>query len=161
MSENAKKQVLDLLTNYKSDCERITLLRYELQHAARISHDEMIEAMNFSHGDGATGSSGHISDKTFYIASQFRTETDELNNVVAREIADRLMKLEEKVNRLEYYMALLKDQERQVLRAIYYEECTLQETSETLGISKWTVRKLRDSAIDRLVGMYSFVQRTE
>jgi len=161
MSDNTKNQVLDLLTNYKSDCERITLLRYELQHAARISQDEMIEAMNFSHGDGTADRSGHVSDKTFYIANQFRAEAAERNNEVIHEIADRLVELEEKINRLEYYMTLLKDQERQALRAIYYENCTLQETSEALGVSKWTVRKLRDAAVDRLVSMYSFVQRTE
>lgn len=161
MSVNTKNQVINLLTSYKSDCERISLLRYELQHPARISQDELIEAMNFGHGDGTAGMSGHISDKTFYIANKFRADAAEMNNEVTHEISGRLVELEEKINRLEYYMSLLKEQERQVLHTIYYEGCTLQETSEALGISKWTVRKLRDTALDRLAGMYSFVEGKE
>lgn len=157
MSIYTKEQVITLLNNYKSDCEHIALLRYEMQHPAHITPDDMISALNFSHGDGAGTSEGYISDKTFYIAEQFRKKTTRLNSEVTHEIADRLIELEDRVRRLEYYMTFLREEERQVINECFFEDHSLQRAAETLGMSVWAVRKLRDSAVESLARKYSFV----
>ena len=50
MNHNAKDQVLSLLQNYRAAKRKIEQLRYELEHPARVTPDEMIEAMNFAKG---------------------------------------------------------------------------------------------------------------
>ena len=158
MNENKKAQIINLLNHYKTYQERIALLRYELQHPAHISQNEMIDALSFSRGEGGTVSLGHISNKTYYAAKEFKAETERANMEVTREIADRLIKLEGIVDRMDYYMTFLKEQERQVIEACFFEEQSIQKASETLGFSMWTVRKLRESAVERLTEMYSYVE---
>ena len=48
MNHNAKDQVLSLLQSYRATKRKIEQLRYELEHPARVTPDEMIEAMNFA-----------------------------------------------------------------------------------------------------------------
>lgn len=158
MSESRKEQIISLLRRYKTYKERIALLRYEMQHPARISQNEMIDALALSHGEGGTVSLGHISDKTYYAAKKFEAETERANTEVIREIADRLVELEDIVNRVDYYMMFLKEQERQVIESCFFNGQSIQKTSEMLGYSMWTVRKLRDSAVDRLTEMYTYVK---
>lgn len=158
MSESRKEQIISLLRHYKTYKERIALLRYEMQHPARISQNEMIDALALSHGEGGTVSLGHIPDKTYYAAKKFEAETERANMEVTREIADRLIELEDIVNRVDYYMTFLKEQERQVIESCYFNGQSIQKASEMLGYSMWTVRKLRDSAVDRLTEMYTYVK---
>ena len=42
MNHNAKDQVLSLLQNYRATKRKIEQLRYELEHPARVTPDEMI-----------------------------------------------------------------------------------------------------------------------
>lgn len=58
MNHNAKDQVLSLLQSYRATKRKIEQLRYELEHPARVTPDEMIEAMNFAKGDGEGRPSG-------------------------------------------------------------------------------------------------------
>ena len=61
------KYVLKLLESYNERERKIAVLRYNLEHPAKVSRSEQIEAMNFGHGDGLDHSAGHISNKTLYI----------------------------------------------------------------------------------------------
>lgn len=61
------------------------------------------------------------------------------------------------VRRLEYYMTFLREEERQVINECFFEDHSLQRAAETLGMSVWAVRKLRDSAVESLARKYSFV----
>ena len=139
MNENKKAQIINLLNHYKTYQERIALLRYELQHPARISQNEMIDALALSHGEGGTVSLGHISDKTYYAAKKFEAETERVNMEVTREIADRLIELEGIVDRLDYYMTFLKEQERQAIEACFLRNSRsrrrLKRSASVCGLS--------------------------
>ena len=69
MSKEMKAHIVRLLENYSKRERQISLLHYEMQHGARITPEEMIEAMSLGRGD-SMGNSGkdHISNKTLYIA---------------------------------------------------------------------------------------------
>ena len=73
MSSNAKDRVISLLQNYRVTKRKIEQLRYELEHPAKVSPDEVIEAMNFAKGDGEGRPSGSVSNKTLYIAMNFQS----------------------------------------------------------------------------------------
>ena len=117
MNHNAKDQVLSLLQNYRATKRKIEQLRYELEHPARVTPDEMIEAMNFAKGDGEGRPSGSVSNKTLYIAMNFQSAADEANAALTHDLVSRLVPLEQEINRLEHYVALLEPRQTEVMRS--------------------------------------------
>ena len=89
MNHNAKDQVLSLLQSYRATKRKIEQLRYELEHPARVTPDEMIEAMNFAKGDGEGRPSGSVSNKTLYIAMNFQSAADEANAALTHDLVSR------------------------------------------------------------------------
>ena len=104
---NFTDHVTSLLQNYRTNKRKIEQLRYELEHPARVSPDEMIEAMNFAKGDGEGRSSGSVSNKTLYIAMNFQSAADEANVALTHDLVSHLVPLEQEINRLEHYVVLL------------------------------------------------------
>ncbi len=136
--------------------QQIALLHYELKHPAHISPDEMIGAMNLTHGEGGGRAAGHISDKTRYIALNYREKADALNAEALSDTATRLAELEREQDRLTYYVSLLSKREADVLRLTYFEGLSQAEVAAELGIATRTVQSAKARAIDELVEMYAF-----
>lgn len=156
MDMKIRAQILQLLESSQERNRKIALLHYELNHSAQTSGREMIEAMALGHGEGSGLSSGHISDKTFYIALNYQNKVHKLNADLKNEIVDQLIELEEVQERLEYYVSLLDEQKATVIRLIYFKKLSLEEIASQVGVVLRTVRKIRDRAIDDLVKMYGF-----
>ena len=91
MSNLSTNYVMTLLQNYRASKRKIEQLRYELEHPARVSPDEMIEAMNFAKGDGEGRPSGSVSNKTLYIAMNFQSAADEANAALTHDLVSRLV----------------------------------------------------------------------
>ena len=89
-NDSTKKYVVSLLENYQSDSSKMEALRYEISNPRRITSEEVIEAMNFGHGDGDGGtiSKSHISNKTLYIATNYNERTETLNREASDEVVD-------------------------------------------------------------------------
>lgn len=101
------KYVLKLLESYNERERKIAVLRYNLEHPAKVSRSEQIEAMNFGHGDGLDHSAGHISNKTLYIALNYEEQAERMNAESAHEIAKELFALECEQRRLTYFIRTL------------------------------------------------------
>ena len=67
------------LEDYPAMEREIAVLQFELEHPAMVSEDEMREAMTFARGDCVGGAKGHISDKTMYIALNYRQAAERAN----------------------------------------------------------------------------------
>ena len=67
MAVETRTYVISLLESYHNRTNQIALLHYELEHPANVSSEEMIGAMSLSHGDGASRSKGHVSNKTIEL----------------------------------------------------------------------------------------------
>lgn len=156
MNHNAKDQVLSLLQNYRATKRKIEQLRYELEHPARVTPDEMIEAMNFAKGDGEGRPSGSVSNKTLYIAMNFQSAVDEANAALTHDLVSRLVPLEQEINRLEHYVALLESRQAEVIRRTFFDSQSLPEICKEMGYSTKTVRAIRNHAIEELAAMYEF-----
>ena len=154
MNTDLKDHVEKLLDNYLDREREIDVLHYELKHPASSSEDEQIYAMALARNDGLGRSGGHVSDKTMYIALNYQEKTNKMNSDTVREIAVRLMRLEQEQNRLNYYISLLESMQAEVLRLLYIERLKRKEAERALGRSSKTVRKLRNDALDALVKMY-------
>ena len=161
MNSDTRTYVVNLLENCQERQRKIALLHYELEHPAHISETEMIRTMALGHGDnsGSGHPEGRVSDKTLYIALNYRSKADKMNADTKEEIVVQLVELEEDQKRLEYYISLLREREASVLRMIYLNRLPLDEIASQIGIVLRTVRKIRERAIDELVKMYDFTGR--
>lgn len=136
MNHNAKDQVLSLLQSYRATKRKIEQLRYELEHPARVTPDEMIEAMNFAKGDGEGRPSGSVSNKTLYIAMNFQSAADEANAALTHDLVSRLVPLEQEINRLEHYVALLEPRQTEVIRRIFLIVNLCRRSARKWGIAQ-------------------------
>ena len=156
MNEQIRIYVTGLLESYQKRSRQIELLSYELSHRTNITEDEMIVSLALGHGDGGGPSAGQISDKTPYVALNYRDKTDRANQSGRGEIANQLAELEGQQRRLNYYVSLLASRQAEILELLYFEGCSQEVCADKLGITTRTVRRLRNEAIDELAELYGF-----
>lgn len=156
MSADMRTYILQLLKTYRERERKIAILRYELANPAKVSDIEQIEAMSYAQGDGLGRTKGRISNKTLYIALNYKEQVNRVNAGVTNDIASRLVELENEQNRLVYYVSLLDKRSEDVLRLAFFEQHTWAETAQILGVALRTVHKIKDEAVDKLVEMYAF-----
>lgn len=156
MANEMKVYVLELLENYHKRAREIALLRYELAHPVRVTEDELIEAMSYAHQDGVGRPEGHISNKTLYIALNYREQAGRLNTENVGEISAKLTRLEREQARLEYYISLLEPRQEQVLRRLYLERMPREKAADEFGLSVRRLQEIRVQAIEGLAEMYCF-----
>ena len=104
---NVKDYVIQELESYPRTLRQIAVLRYELEHPVQVSTEEMLDAMAFARGEHFGSAPGHVSDKTLYIAMNYRQKANEVNAEISGEISAKLLELEHKKNRIEYYVGML------------------------------------------------------
>ena len=104
---NVKDYVVQELESYPRTLRQIAVLRYELEHPVQVSTEEMLDAMAFARGEHFGVAPGHVSDKTLYIAMNYRQKANEVNAEISGEISAKLLELEHKKNRIEYYVGMI------------------------------------------------------
>ena len=161
MEHISTMEVVNLLRDYPELVKERDVLRYELDHSVSVSDQEMIEAMNYKKGTGAMPLPGSVSNKTLYIMMNYKERVAEVNAEIRNEISYRLIPLEDKTERLEFYMSRLTEQQRKVIKCCYFDKMALSETATFIKSTVWIVRKLRDSAVNDLVKMYNYVGNGE
>ena len=159
MSTETVKYVTGLLEGYQKDTRRMEALRFELNYPRQVTPDEMIESMNFGHGDGSGISKGNISNKTLYIASNYMDRTIHLNTEATDEVFNLLCSMEEERNRLLYYISLLDARDSEVINATYIELKSREELGEMFGVSVKSVSNMRKQAVKNLCALYDFTSK--
>ena len=155
MNTEMKKHVVYLLDTYHKRARQIAVLRYELSHPVKITEEEMIDTLQFAHQEGAGQTEGHISNKTPYIALNYREKAGLLNAETLGEISAELMDLEQEQARLEYYISLLDPRQERVLRLTCFEKIAQESVAEELGVTVRRVQDIKAQAISELAEMYS------
>ena len=153
------KYVLKLLESYNERERKIAVLRYNLEHPAKVSRSEQIEAMNFGHGDGLDHSTGHISNKTLYIALNYEEQAERMNAESAHEIAKELFALECEQRRLTYFIGLLDKRQAEVIRLVFVDGTPTKEVAASFGLTYRTIDRIKRTAIENLTEMYAYSDR--
>ena len=155
-----RTQVIEDLKSYPTLKRKISLLRYEQEHPARITDGEVIDSMAFSCsiGDGIKPPVC-ISDKTMLIAAQFRDKTDRLNQGTVMEIAKELHTVERQLARLEFYVSQLDEKQAEVIRKYYFEEKTWGALQQEMHLAPRTLIKRRDDGLNALVSIYMYLRQ--
>ena len=150
-----KNRILELLKSYPSMQQKIALLRREWENPAQVTDSEMLGAMVYSKGEsGSRPTIGHISDKTYHIAVNYHGQAAYQNQEQISEIASELERLEKKAYRLEYCVSQLPEEQRMVLRGLYFENMEQKALVTKLNLSDSTIRRYRDKGVDALTEMY-------
>lgn len=161
MNKAIKAHVMSLLEKHPENMRKIAQLRYELTHSSTVSPAEMIEAMSLSRGSGDGQSpTGHISNKTLYIALNYQEAADRINSETRDKIVSKLIPLEQGVDRLEHYVSLLEERQALVIRGYYFERLSWDALCERMQSTPKTLRKARDAAVDVLVEMYKLLDES-
>ncbi len=154
-----KEDVIALLKTYPQLVKKIKLLKYERQHPAQVSTQEVISGLALSHPlDGGAGAPGHISNKTMQIALNFREEADRMNYETVMEIDQELIGLRSRVEKLDFYIAQLDRKQAEVIRKYYFEEKTWPELQKEMHASSRTLVKRRDDGLAALVAMGQYLK---
>lgn len=156
MSNETRKRIVHLLETYRERARRIALLHYELEHPAKVSPEEMMEAMAFGHGNDMPGSNRHISDKTLYIALNYQERMDKINSESTSDIVERLVELEHEQQRLVYCVSLLGHPYEEAIRMFYFEGRSWENIAKEIQVALRTIYKIKNKALDCLAEMYEF-----
>lgn len=154
MNTNLSDTVITLLENYQKDTQTIEVLRRAISSAPRASALDIIDSMNFSHGDGTGSMPHHISDRTAFIAMHYQERMKKVNDDATGKIAKRLWDMEQERERLNFYVSLLETRQEMAIRLYYMKGKSREEVSEALDVAVRTFHKIRKSAIQRLIEMY-------
>ena len=153
-------QVTQLLETYQERERKIALLRYELEHPAAVSPDEMIYSMSFSHGDGSSiRAPGQVSNKTLYIALNYQERSDRINRETVDEIVKQLVELERVQDRLRHYVSFLDERKENVIRLTYFEIRHRDEVAREIHTSVRTMQSIKSQALKDLADMYAYTSK--
>lgn len=158
MNADMKKYVVHLLDTYHKRARQIAVLRYELSEPVKITAEEMIDTLQFARHEGSGRSEGHISNKTPYIALNYKEKAGRINAEVLGEISGELLALEQEQARLEYYVSLLESRQERVLRLTCFEKVPQEAVAEELGVTVRRVQDIKAQAISELAEMYSLTE---
>ena len=159
MNAEMKNYVIKLLETYHDRERMIAVLRYDLEHPAKVNSSEQIEAMNYRRGDDIGNVKGHISNKTLYIALNYEEQAGRLNAEAAREVADELFGLEQQQKKLLYYVSLLEKRQANVIHLVYMERLSTKTVAERYSLTSRTIDRIKREAIDNLAEMYAYSER--
>lgn len=152
-------KVLTLLQGYAEDKKKLALLWREWGNPVTISAQEMLEAMAFSRGeDGSKPQGGHISDKTFQIAAQYREMAIQRNQEERQELLEQIERLEQKLRRIEFCVAQLQPDQATVIKGLYFEGKGQRDLVDELHLSSSTVQRYRDKGVQAIASMYILLQ---
>lgn len=156
--EKIRAQVIEDLKSYPELKKKVVLLRYELDHPAKISDGEVIDSMALSRpiSDGIRPS-GYISDQTMRIAVQFRDRKDRLNQENIMEISQELHAVETLISKLEFHVSQLDPRQTEVIQKYYFEGKTWGDLQQELHLSPRTLIKRRDEGLEALVDIYEYL----
>lgn len=154
MTVNIKSYVIQELEAYPRILRQIAVLRYEMEHPVHVSAQEMLDAMTYARGDCTGSAPGHVSDKTFYIAMDYRQKAAVANSEISEEISAKLLELERKKSRIEYYVGMLDSRKANVIRLCFFDGRTIEDAAEELNISAKTAQIAKKKAIEELTELF-------
>lgn len=136
-----------------------TIYQHKMKNPVRVTETEVAEAMNYAHGDGQGHTPGRVSNKTLYIALNYKEQAERLNTEAAETIAAELFVLEHEHERLKLYISLIDKREAEVLMLLYSEKESAVNVAERLGYSKRTITRIHNAAVAHLAEMYEYAEK--
>jgi len=162
MSET-RKMVIEKLKSYVTNIARLEQLQYEMNHLLSRSEQDIIQELSLRGTSlfGGGANRGYVSDKTMKIALEYHDISLRMSNDSVNEIMQEFDTIESEVRRLEKYVSLLDEAESSIIRYFYFEGRSWDNLEAELHTNRRTLQRHRNSAVDELVHMYSYISEFE
>ena len=85
----------------------------------------------------------------------YRQKAAAANSEISEEISAKLMELERKKGRIEYYVGMLDSRKANVIRLCFFEGRTIEDAAEELNISAKTAQIAKKKAIEELTDLFA------
>lgn len=149
------------LKSYNELQKKIMLLEYEITHPVKLSSSELLDALSFgkSQSGVSTKNCGTDCDRVSYLATHYRRIAEKMSEEANGAIFQEWCELMEDAMRLEHYISLLPEIYQLILRAVYIDQKHWGDIEQETGVSRRTLLRKKENALNSLVEMYSYSER--
>ena len=154
----AVKMVIEKLKEYPIMKKKLYLLSFEMEHMMRVSETDVLQTMAqaLSSWNNTSQSGNTDLDRVMAVALSYRDRATTLNNETSSAIIQEWDEIYRAVSRIDFYMSLLTEEERNILILSYMEKLSWKELETILGFSRRTIIRRRDAAVERIKELLNY-----
>ena len=149
-----RERIEALIRDYQKNKMELKCLEHQIRNFRGISENEMIDTMYFTQPEGERVQTSGVSDKTAKIAMSYRERMDAMNEEWYQHLEKQYFTLLEEISFFESAVKALPGKMGEVMQDMIFSQTSWEELAEKHYVSRSTVWRCRQKAIDELVALY-------
>ncbi|MGN1415119.1 MAG: hypothetical protein ACI4WY_12825 [Anaerovoracaceae bacterium] len=149
-----RERIEALIRDYQKDKMELKCLEHQIRNFRGISENEMIDTMYFTQPEGERVQTSGVSDKTAKIAMSYRERMDAMNEEWYQHLEKQYYALAEEISFFESAVKALPGKMGEIMQDIVFSQTSWEELADKYYVSRSTVWRYRQKAVDELVVLY-------
>lgn len=149
-----RERIEALIRDYPKNKMELKCLEHQIRNFRGISEDEMIDSMYFTQPEGERVQTSGVSDKTAKIAMSYRERMDAINEEWYQHLEKQYFSLAEEISFFESAVKALPGEMGEIMQDIVFSQASWEEVADKHYVSRRTIGRYRQKAIDELVVLY-------
>ena len=149
-----RERIEALIRDYQKNKMELKCLEHQIRNFRGISENEMIDTMYFTQPEGERVQTSGVSDKTAKIAMSYRERMDAINEEWYQHLEKKYASLAEEVGFFESAVKALPGEMGEIMQDIVFSQTSWEELADKHFVSRRTIGRYRQKAIDELVVLY-------
>lgn len=149
-----RERIEALIRDYPKNKMELKCLEHQIRNFRGISENEMIDTMYFAQPEGERVQTSGVSDKTAKIAMSYRERMDAINEEWYQHLEKQYFSLAEEISFFESAVKALPGEMGEIMQDIVFSQASWEEVADKHYVSRRTIGRYRQKAIDELVVLY-------
>ena len=149
-----RERIEALIRDYQKNKMELKCLEHQIRNFRGISENEMIDTMYFTQPEGERVQTSGVSDKTAKIAMSYRERMDAINEEWYQHLEKQYYALAEEISFFESAVKALPGKMGEIMQDIVFSQASWEELADKHYVSRRTIGRYRQKAIDELVVLY-------
>lgn len=149
-----RERIEALIRDYQKNKMELKCLEHQIRNFRGISENEMIDTMYFTQPEGERVQTSGVSDKTAKIAMSYRERMDAMNEEWYQHLEKQYYALAEEISFFESAVKALPGKMGEIMQDIVFSQTSWEELADKYYVSRSTVWRYRQKAVDELVVLY-------
>ena len=149
-----RERIEALIRDYPKNKMELKCLEHQIRNFRGISENEMIDTMYFTQPEGERVQTSGVSDKTAKIAMSYRERMDAINEEWYQHLEKQYFSLAEEISFFESAVKALPGEMGEIMQDIVFSQTSWEEVADKHYVSRRTIGRYRQKAIDKLVVLY-------
>ena len=149
-----RERIEALIRDYQKNKMELKCLEHQIRNFRGISEHEMIDTLYFTQPEGERVQTSGVSDKTAKIAMSYRERMDAMNEEWYQHLEKQYYALAEEISFFESAVKALPGKMGEIMQDIVFSQASWEELADKYYVSRSTVWRCRQKAIDELVVLY-------